>query len=220
MNRCICLLKECPYKHHIPENTNEAGTPAQVFMFNRWTFGDRDPKVNFGQLRKHVALVNEFNTNKSLEGKVLLDTGANELVRSFSYSEWSNIDMGRAGTRKAQVRLAGNKWHGAGMNANGEYMIVPTRQIGIMQEPENKGPWICPMIRCRRELGIKLEWGDEGCYLYGGNLPRPIEAEIINDLPYIDKEQFEDIRLVLAASHRREESRQKGIKKIGVHGNQ
>ena len=78
-------------------------------MFNRWTFGDRDPKVNFGKLRKHVALVNEFNTNKSLEGKVLLDTGANELVRSFSYSEWSNIDMGRAGTRKTQVRLAGNK---------------------------------------------------------------------------------------------------------------
>ena len=89
------------------------------------------------------------------------------------------------------------------MSAHGEYMIVPTRQIGIMQEPENKGPWICPMIRCRRELGIKLDWGDEGCYLYGGNLPRPIEAEIINDLPYIDKEQFEDIRLALAASHRR-----------------
>ena len=72
MNRCICLLKECPYKHQIPENTNEAGAPAQVFMFNRWTFGDRDPKVNFGKRRKHVALVNEFNTNKSLEGQSVI----------------------------------------------------------------------------------------------------------------------------------------------------
>ena len=81
-------------------------------------------------------------------------------------------------------------------------MIVPIRQIGIMQEPEVKGPSICPIIRCRRELGIHMNWGNEGCYLYGGNLRVPIEAEIINDLPYIDKEQFEDIRLALAASHR------------------
>ena len=89
------------------------------------------------------------------------------------------------------------------MTANGEYMIVPIRQIGIMQEPENKGPWICPIIRCRRELGIHMGWNDDGCNLYGGNLPQPIEAEIINDLPYITREQFEDIRLALAASHRR-----------------
>ena len=107
---------------------------------------------------------------------MLLDTGANEVVRSFSYHEWSNIDMGRSGTRKTPAKLAGNKWRGAGMTANGEYMIVPVRQIGIMQEPENKGPWICPIIRCRRELGIKLEWGDGRCYLYGGNLQEPIEA--------------------------------------------
>ena len=147
-------------------------------------------------------MVNEFNTNQSLDGKVLLDTGANEVVRTFSYREWSNIDLGRAGTRKTQVRLAGNKWHGAGMNASGEYMIVPMRQFGIMQESEQKGPWICPIIRCRRELGIKLAWEDEGCYLYGGNLPAPIEAEIINDLPYITRDQFEDIRQALSASHR------------------
>ena len=202
MNRCICLFDKCPYKHQIPEDTKDAGVPAQFNMFNILTFGKRDPKVNFGKIRKRVALVNEFNTNQSLDGKVLLDTGANEVVRTFSYREWSNIDLGRAGTRKTQVRLAGNKWHGAGMNASGEYMIVPMRQFGIMQESEQKGPWICPIIRCRRELGIKLAWEDEGCYLYGGNLPAPIEAEIINDLPYITRDQFEDIRQALSASHR------------------
>ena len=88
------------------------------------------------------------------------------------------------------------------MNANGEYMIVPIRHFGIMQEPETRGPWICPIIRCRRELGIHLNWNNDGCCLHGGNLPEPSEAEIINDLPYIDREQFEDIRLALAASHR------------------
>ena len=88
------------------------------------------------------------------------------------------------------------------MTANGEYMICPTRQFGIMQESEGKGPWICPMIRCRRELDINLHWGRDGCRLHGGKLPQPIEAEIINDLPYIDREQFEDIRLALATSHR------------------
>ena len=85
------------------------------------------------------------------------------------------------------MKLAGNKWHGAGMTANGEYMIVPYRQIGIMQEPESKGPCICPMISCRRELGMHLSWDDEGCFMYGGNIPIPSDAEVINDMPYIDK---------------------------------
>ena len=75
--------------------------------------------------------------------------------------------MRRPGTRKTQVKLAGNKLQGAGMSANGEYMILPTRQIGMIQEPVSKGPWICPIIRCRRELGIHMNWNDEGCYLYG-----------------------------------------------------
>ena len=47
-----------------------------------------------------------------------------------------------------------------------------------------------------------MNWNDDGRYLYGGELQAPNEAEIINDLPYIDREQFEDIRLALAASHR------------------
>ena len=79
------------------------------------------------------------------------------------------------------------------MTANGEYMILPIRQVGKIKEQVSKGPWICPIIRCRRELGIHMNWDGEGCYLYGGELRDPIEAELINDLPYIDREQFEDI---------------------------
>ena len=78
---------------------------------NGMTFGERDPQVNLGMIGKQSALINEFNTNKSLEGKVLLDTGANEVVRSFSYNEWSNIDLGRPGTRKTQVRLVATTRH-------------------------------------------------------------------------------------------------------------
>ena len=47
-----------------------------------------------------------------MEGKVLLDTGANEVVRSYSPREWGNIDMGQPGTRKTQVKLASGKWYG------------------------------------------------------------------------------------------------------------
>ena len=106
---------------------------------------------------------------------MLLATGANEVVRTFSWREWGNIEHGCPYTRTTQVKLAGNKWHGAGMTANGEYMIVPIRQIGIPLE-DGKGPWICPIIRCHRELGIHMKWSDEGCYLYGGELPQPINA--------------------------------------------
>ena len=81
-------------------------------------------------------------------------------------------------------------------------MVIPIQQVGMIHESTSKGPWVCPIIRCRRELGIHMNWNDEGCYLYGGELQSPIEAELINVLPYIGREQFEDIRLALAASHR------------------
>ena len=175
------MPKECQYKHQVKEETAEPAVPAQSYVFNRFnewsqTYGEMDTQVDFGMIMKQPAIINEFNTNKSLEGKVLLDTGANEVVRSFSHREWSNIDMGRSGTRKNQVKLAGNKWHGAGMTASGEYMIVPLRQMGTMQEPDDKGPWMCPIIRCRRQLGIHLNCDDNGCSLYGGKLQVPIEA--------------------------------------------
>ena len=91
------------------------------------------------------------------------------------------------------------------MTAKGEYMIAPTRQFGINQDQQNShnGPWICPMIRVRRELDIDIKWGRTGCRLHGGKLRVDIQAEVIDDLPYIDLEQFEDIRLGLAYSHRK-----------------
>ena len=49
----------------------------------------------------------------------MLATGANEVVRTFSWREWGNIEHGCPYTRTTQVKLAGNKWHGAGMTAKG-----------------------------------------------------------------------------------------------------
>ena len=87
-------------------------------------FGPRDRKIWLGY---HA---HEVNTNKLLDGKVLTDTGSNEVARTYSYSEWVNIDLERPSTRKTQVRLASGKCCGAGMSANGEYMIYPSRQPG------------------------------------------------------------------------------------------
>ena len=81
-------------------------------------------------------------------------------------------------------------------------MICPSRQPGMIQESEGKGPWICPMSRCRHELDIDLAWDATGCRLIGGKLLAPIRAYIINDLPYIDLEQFDGICTALVASHR------------------
>ena len=71
----------------------------------------RDPQVKCGRIGTQSVFMNEFNTNKDLEGKVLLDTGANEVVRNFSYREWSDIDLRRPGTRQTQVKLVGNKFN-------------------------------------------------------------------------------------------------------------
>ena len=90
--------------------------------------------------------------------------------------------------------------------------MYPPRPMGINLEPEITGPWICPIIRCRRELGIDLVWDEYGCRLPGGRLQGPIWAEVINDLPYIDREAFEDIRIALASTHRKGRPTVKGYK--------
>ena len=206
MRRGCCLVRECPYKHYTPTDVGATPVQPQAYLFGRMghqEWYNNSDALNSTLLLGH-AMFYEVSTNKNMEGKVLLDTGANEVVRSYSPREWSNIDLRQPGTRRTQVKLASGKWYGAGMTANGEYMISPTRQMGIMQEPEgsHKGPWICPMIRVRRELDIDMKWGRNGCRMHGGNLQEPIYAEIINDLPYIDLEQFEDIRIALAVSHK------------------
>ena len=81
-------------------------------------------------------------------------------------------------------------------------MIYPMQQEGCPQLEIVKGHWICPVNRCRKELGINMVWNADGCFLCGGNLPHPISAQILNDLPYITLEQFEDVRRALAVSHR------------------
>ena len=90
MSRGVCLVPDCKWKHRIPEELKKAPVPAQAHMFHDGmdaAFGRKDPQVNLGIIGKQSAIINEFNTNKELEGKVLLDTGANEVVRSFSYYE-------------------------------------------------------------------------------------------------------------------------------------
>ena len=72
MSRGVCLIPDCRYKHHIPEDLKKP-VPAQAHMFHNGfdtTFGRGDSQVNLGLLRKRSALINEFNTNKELESHV------------------------------------------------------------------------------------------------------------------------------------------------------
>ena len=105
MKRGVCLLKDCNWKHFLHDTSNDNVAPAQAYMVAnmgssrnlRAMFGPRNPRIWLGS---HVS---EITSNKALEGKVLLDTGANEVVRNFNYYECGNIEYNRPGTRKTQV---------------------------------------------------------------------------------------------------------------------
>ena len=131
-------------------------------------------------------------------------------MRNYTYEEWVAIELGKPGTKKTRVKLASEKWYDAGMTSNGEFMMYPRQEEGEAPAKVVKGHWICPVNRCRKELGLNLIWCEDGCFLCGGNLPAPISAKIINDLPYITVGQFEDVRRALAASHRNGRRRQEG----------
>ena len=116
--------------------------------------------------------INGVTSSDALHGKVLLDTGANEVVRNYIHDEWVAIELGKPGTRKTRVKLASGKWYDAGMTANGEYMMYPKQENGEAQILATKGHWICPINRCCRELGINMIWSGEGCFFVWRQLDR------------------------------------------------
>ena len=103
MRRGVCLVKDCPHKHHIPTDNGVNPVHPQAYMFGRlgyqeWGNGynTSNPLLSFGS----HAMFYEVSTNKNPEGKVCLDTGANEVVRNYSPRDWANIDMRQPCTRK------------------------------------------------------------------------------------------------------------------------
>ena len=96
-----------------------------------------------------------------------------------------------------EIKLAGGHLEPGGMTANGEVMMPPGPQ-----QDTSTVRWIVPDDRLTNELGIRITKYNGHVILDKGPLERPIEAQIINRLPYLSWKDFSPIRDLLATSHR------------------
>ena len=126
--------------------------------------------------------------------RVLIDTGANEVVRPFHSQWWAEMEAGDAYGRKISCSLAGGHQAIAYITRHGE--------VTINKPPRNKTVgWILPVNRIVKELGVKLVWGSEGVSLVCPD-KRVFHAKMEGGLPYIDYESFSPLRSALIESHR------------------
>jgi len=128
------------------------------------------------------------------EDRVLVDSGANEVVRPFSSSWWNEIIVLRNKGKPVTVKLAGGQEIRAAMTQHGEIML-PGR------EDQDKVGWILPVSRMTKELGIKVTWGPQGftlTHLDG----REVKARTEQGLAFLDWADFAPIRAALIDSHR------------------
>ena len=84
-----------------------------------------------------------------ISNQVLVDSGANEVVRPFSPSWWDEIVNGKTGTAMFDIALAGGV---AGQGAMTQYGEVMVKCKAV------SSGWICPVSRIVRELGMRFEW--------------------------------------------------------------
>ena len=85
--------------------------------------------------------LNEMKTDDATKHMVLLDSGSNEVVRTYNGWEWQQIVNKKPHTTKINAALALNQHMEAGITTGGELMRAPPRYGNQMV---SKGHWICP----------------------------------------------------------------------------
>ena len=130
--------------------------------------------------------------------RVLVDSGANELIRPFSRQWWTDMEHKKCKGTKVVMKLAGN-------------VLVPGYMTGIgevmMQENPRKHDyditWILPVNRLQEELEVEVRWRADGTaalYFPDGKVVELIRQQ---GLSFIDYEDFMPIRQQLAVSHQK-----------------
>ena len=104
------------------------------------------------------------------------------------------------------IRLAGGKYVLGGLTTRGEVMVGPDltnpRDSYSQRKPEpNVSKWILPDCRLTDELDIVILKGKGKVTLKGGPLKRAISCTMVNRLPYLTWDDFNDIRELLTRSH-------------------
>ena len=119
-----CLLPDCQYKHKIPDELQQvfdalntqggknAGEEEKITAM----FMSKISKSDLGPEEDDIPLIYNIHA-QSVKGMVLLDTGANEVVRPSNWKEWAQIEAGKPGTKLCTVKLAGGTRSRSGMTA-------------------------------------------------------------------------------------------------------
>ena len=181
MRTGICCAENCPYNHHMPVELQ-----CQVVL----TASDIGNLLGGTETQRAV----------SKKGMVLMDSGANEVVRPFSNWEWAQIENKKPFTRKMNAGLAMGSAMEAGITMGGELMRAPPKYTHFKGN-EGDCNWICPMGRCRNELGMDFHWTSKGPRISGGMLREPIYGVVIGGLPFLTWDQFQVVRYGLQQSH-------------------
>ena len=88
---------------------------------------------------------------------LLVDTGANEIVRPYNHSWWYQIIHEKVKGHTMMLRLAGGFLKAAAMNQYGEIMM----KDGDNDVAGDLG-WILPVSRIVAELGMTFKWTQKG----------------------------------------------------------
>ena len=88
----------------------------------------------------------------------------------------------------------------AGITVGGELMRAPPKYTHL-KSGEGDCNWICPLGRCRHELGLDYHCTTRGPRLSGGMLKEPIYGVVIGGLPFLTWDQFQIVRWALQQSH-------------------
>ena len=146
------------------------------------------------------------------KGAVLVDTGANEVVRPFQRRWYDEIWRGEKGT-PLRVNMADGKYTLAAMTQYGEVMIPV---MSDEKTPES-ARWIVPTCRMIDELVCSMNINSDGMMV---NFPggKKIMTIKLNGLNFITWKDFIDIKDELAISHRVGRKSYKGVycKKLDV----
>ena len=114
-----CLVEGCRFNHKIPQN-------AKGYVQTKVGVMKNLDMIVTPPVWKHLNEVNseQFITDNNL---VLLDSGSNEVVRSYSGWEWQQILDKKPHTKRIRVGLALNQIMDAGITMGGELMRAPPK---------------------------------------------------------------------------------------------
>ena len=124
--------------------------------------------------------------------RVLVDTGANEIIRPHNAEWWNEIIVRKEKGRPVKLRLAGGVTVQGAMTQFGEVMTGETTQSDI--------GWILPVNRVAYELGMKLHWTSDGVTLEDKD-HHHYKLRQDQGLAFMEWEDFKEIRKHLARSH-------------------